>query len=412
MISKKTEKGQALILIVLAIVGLIALTAAAVDGGMAYSERRQAQNAADSAALDAGLAKIRGGSISAEGLARAASNGFDNNGTSNTVTVNNPPQLGCDSLQGPYFNNMQYVQVIIRNKTDTYFGGVIGINEVNNCVEAIVRAKPPVTGQMYNGNAIVALKPSGCDAINFYGNADAEIYGGGVFSNSKDTCGLRFNGSPKIKVHDGKVFSTVANGFTYGGSPEIVPYPPQTNVGAFTYPPPEGFLPNIVCSGSATKTGNVMSPGNWTGTFPPNGVSIFQPGVYCINGDFRLNGGDNVQGTDVVFVMNSGDVQWNGNADIKLDAPNDGPFKGLLLYVPMSNVAELHLNGSSDSNLAGTILAPASHIDFNGSGDIQSANTQIIGYTVEMGGSSDSHIYYTDSGNYDATEPPILEMTQ
>ena len=36
-----------MILIALVIIGLIAITGLAVDGGMAYANRRQAQNAAD-----------------------------------------------------------------------------------------------------------------------------------------------------------------------------------------------------------------------------------------------------------------------------------------------------------------------------------------------------------------------------
>ncbi len=42
MFSKHAEKGQALILIVLAIVGLIGLTALAIDGGNAFMNRRHA----------------------------------------------------------------------------------------------------------------------------------------------------------------------------------------------------------------------------------------------------------------------------------------------------------------------------------------------------------------------------------
>jgi Flp pilus assembly protein TadG len=60
MLSKKTERGQALILITFALIGLIALTGLTVDGGMAYSDRRSAQNAADSAAFAAALAYSRG----------------------------------------------------------------------------------------------------------------------------------------------------------------------------------------------------------------------------------------------------------------------------------------------------------------------------------------------------------------
>lgn len=56
MAHRKTERGQALILITLAMIGLIGLTGLTVDGGMAFSDRRNAQNAADSAAFAAALA--------------------------------------------------------------------------------------------------------------------------------------------------------------------------------------------------------------------------------------------------------------------------------------------------------------------------------------------------------------------
>src|SRR5512141_2701217 len=55
--SNRKERGQALVLIVFAIVGLIGLTGLAIDGGNAYSDRRHAQNAADTAALAAALSK-------------------------------------------------------------------------------------------------------------------------------------------------------------------------------------------------------------------------------------------------------------------------------------------------------------------------------------------------------------------
>src|SRR5689334_20899575 len=50
-------RGQALILIALAAVGLFAVTGLAIDGGARFSDRRHAQNAADTAALAAALTK-------------------------------------------------------------------------------------------------------------------------------------------------------------------------------------------------------------------------------------------------------------------------------------------------------------------------------------------------------------------
>ena len=43
--AKQGERGQALILIVFAILGLFGVTALAIDGGNVYADRRRAQNA-------------------------------------------------------------------------------------------------------------------------------------------------------------------------------------------------------------------------------------------------------------------------------------------------------------------------------------------------------------------------------
>ena len=53
------ERGQALVIIALAVVGLFGFSALAIDGSRVFSDRRNAQNAADTAALSAALAKIR-----------------------------------------------------------------------------------------------------------------------------------------------------------------------------------------------------------------------------------------------------------------------------------------------------------------------------------------------------------------
>ena len=49
------ERGQALILIALAAIGLVGIAGLAIDGSAKFSDRRHAQNAADSAALVASL---------------------------------------------------------------------------------------------------------------------------------------------------------------------------------------------------------------------------------------------------------------------------------------------------------------------------------------------------------------------
>src|SRR5512142_2991857 len=87
MVTNSHERGQALILIVFAIVALVGMTGLAVDGGMAYSDRRNAQNAADGAALAAALGNIRQRDITTTADSAAAVAGFANDHVNNTVTV-------------------------------------------------------------------------------------------------------------------------------------------------------------------------------------------------------------------------------------------------------------------------------------------------------------------------------------
>src|SRR3972149_5570371 len=53
---RPSEKGQALVLLVLAFVVLLGFTALAIDGGMLYADRRHAQNASDASSLSGGSA--------------------------------------------------------------------------------------------------------------------------------------------------------------------------------------------------------------------------------------------------------------------------------------------------------------------------------------------------------------------
>ena len=88
-------RGQALVIVALAIVGLAGIAGLVIDGGNAFLDRRTAQNAADTAALTAAVTRVRGGeNMVAAALSSAAENGYDNNGTTNTVEIHTPPISG------------------------------------------------------------------------------------------------------------------------------------------------------------------------------------------------------------------------------------------------------------------------------------------------------------------------------
>jgi hypothetical protein len=353
-----------------------------------------------------------------EGLARAASNDFvDTNAgaTSSSPDVNveiyNPP------TSGPYSGNAQYVQVIITAIHHTYFGRAVGIPQVTNQVEAVARVVPPTPGYLYPGFAVVGLQPSGCKSVYIAGNGQLQTWGGGIYSNSVDTCGLQFQGSSQTQTHEGSGgINTVASGYQIVGSPSIQTHgePTNANLPQVAYPP---SVPNPQCTGTATKSGSSMSPGNYSADFPPAGVDTLQSGIYCLSGDFKLNAGDKLTGDGVVIVLEVGaGMHWNGGSEVKLSAPTSGPFKGLLIFSRLGNTSthpKMYINGNSNSELTGTIFLPTVELIINGNNtQLQKTDSQIIAYSVEFSGSSDTQINMNASHQFQMDTAPIIELVQ
>src|SRR6185369_12844297 len=188
MAFKTTEKGQALIFIALIAVGLFAFAGLAIDGSRTFSDERHAQNAADTSALAAALAKIRGSDWNntvTTARARATSNGYNNNGTSNIVEVYlcNDANATCTALPAGA-QPADYIQVKITSHVNTYFERVIGRNEVINQVNAVAHAVPGYRTSTFGGNAIVALNKDACPAFDYGGGATTTVTGSGIFVNS------------------------------------------------------------------------------------------------------------------------------------------------------------------------------------------------------------------------------------
>lgn len=426
--SPRSERGQAIVLIALALVGLIAITGLVVDGGLAYADRRQAQNAADSAVLAASLARIRGNNYLSAALDQTQKNGYANDSEQSDVQVHNPP------ISGPYAGNSEYIQVVITSHHQTVFGKVVGISEVTNTVEAVARAKPAQLAEIMGGYAVISLAPtSDCQSHKSFwahGEATLALQGGGVWINSNHpTCAFLQQGNGSIAIEDSSPFVIVGGASIQ--KPQLIKrqspglghmqregdsIPLQPTVGAVPVPyPPPFILPKPACGArkaEVSENGTTMTPGNWSEDFPPEGVTTLKSGIYCINGNVRVNGGQTLEGTGVVLYVEHGSVHFNGSATIKLGAPGGGPFQGLLIYLPMENDSIVTLNGNSDSSFRGTILAPASLIRINGNDSSYGFHSQIIGLYIELDGNSNLIVKYLDSQNYDAIVSPEIQFEQ
>ncbi|RJP53341.1 MAG: hypothetical protein C4557_04785 [Anaerolineaceae bacterium] len=405
----KDERGQALILIVFTIIGLIGITALAVDGGNVYLERRRAQNAADVTALGGALARIKGIGWVNETYKIAGGNGYDNNGETNFVQVFAPPATGV------YAGDIEYIQVRITSRVSTFFARAIGIPQFTVAAEAVSRTKRSEIKEILDGNAVISLAPtSDCDnerAFWVHGESTLDISGGGVFINSNHPeCALYTNGNGSIRIDGGEI--SIVGGARIQKPQLITPFPPKTDTMPITYPPPF-FMPDFGCGGKTAQVledGVTMTPGSYDEeTFPPEGVQFLEAGVYCIEGDFML-GGSSLEGGGVTFVMDGGRVKFSGNSYINLSAPLTGERAGLLFYAPIENKNRMVFTSNIESEMKGTVLMPGAEIHINGGDSPIGYHSQFIGYRIESNGQSNIVIKYKDEQNYDTYTMPEIQL--
>jgi hypothetical protein len=396
-------------LIVLGIIGLIALVALAIDGGNAFMNRRHAQAAADAAAMAAALAKVNLQDWHLAGVNRAASNEFINDGVHDTVAIVSPPGTGCKGEAGPYAGNNEYIQVIINSNVDTFFAQIVGVAQTHSCVESIARAKPAVTTPIAFGNGMVSLNPHSCRAFWVHGTGGATVIGSGVFVNSDCSSGAfqAFDQSGNGSIDAPGI--CVVGGATYSAG-NVSP-PPQTGCGEQLPYPPEYLWPQPTCSTNSTKSGSIITPGNIPGSWIGGDVTL-EPGTYCISGDVKINAGDIINGMGVLLYLVDGGMHINGGAQMNLSSQTTGDYAGLLLYLPLTNSSPVVLNGNAASTFTGTILAPASEVQVNGTSSNYGYHGQVIGYNVDMTGTSGTTIIYNDNENFDITIPPMIEIVR
>lgn len=413
--SRPSERGQAIIIIIFSIVGVIGMAALAIDGGNAYIDSRRAETAASAAALTAALTRIEGGNWRAAALATAEANGYANDGENNIVELNTPP------LSGPYEGNSEYIEVIITSRLKTYFGSVIGIPYITNVVNVVAQSKPAELGEMFPGYAVVSLAPTTkCDNhIGFWVHAEAtlNLEGGGLFVNSNNPeCAFISFGNGSIRVRDDSRISVVGGARVQ--KPQLItPFPMETGISPIPFPPPYKE-PRAGCGSKIASidplTGE-MTSGNWDeGIFPPEGVTQLGSGVYCLQDDFIVGDGGTLTGSGVTIVMEDGNIKIGGHATINLSAPKSGPNQGLLIYSPIGNRGIIALSGDGESNYMGTIYAPGADLRINGLDSLQGGayHSQIIGFYVEIDGSSNILVRYKDDQNFDTYKMPEVLLSQ
>lgn len=396
-----SEKGQAIVFLVLGLAVFMGFVALTIDGGMAFADRRNSQNGADASSLAGGgeaalylenkdieytgwnctSTDVLAAMQIAEDVAvsRAATNNF-------SIDYDPADGNGVTALCGEY-DYVSYIEkyidvtVNISSTTETSFAQLLFPNALVNKVKAITRVRPSMSYGY--GHAIVALNPAACEGKNgavFGGNGGTEITGGGVWSNG---CIVGNGSAYNVMINDGD--ASYVSG-SYGTFSDFDPAPTQAPYSLPPYAYDIQQLPD--CS---------HPDAHHVSKLPDD----FGPGLWCIDtGNLSVNASAVVLGEEVTIAVLNGNLTINGGAEVTLTSPpkdEDGPeVGGMLFYVPKGDIT---LNGSSDQIYQGVIYAPLGDCKINGdtvAESVTNMNTQIICWNVEVNGNAGVNIYFDE----------------
>jgi Putative Flp pilus-assembly TadE/G-like len=408
-----TERGQALIILAFAAIGLFGIVGLVIDGGKKFSDQRHAQNAADTAALAAAFAKVTGleagdsntpsqcppssgtpstvcAALLSAGYSRATSNGYNGNLVTNTVAIYSPP------ISGPYSGKDNYVQAIITSYVKTAFARVLGIAQTQNIVQATVFIREG--GDLANGAMLISYDPNpncstggtGGYSVSVSGSSTVNLNGGGIFLNSQGTCGFVIPNCADLNIYGGGI-SSAGNNIDTGSCAFDPPITPSVNQDRIVIPddvfwpavPPEcsmsgsptpyKFPTQILGSDNKLHDQWLIYPGFYTDFPQPvlvtNKSYIYMAsGVYCIDPP----GTQDLSWSTVVA------ASLNGSTDPSINPYSAYNPDGVTLYIKAGGGFAINANSPT-------------YLDATTTGDYQ-------GYLIILEGTQTSHPTCTING--------------
>ena len=414
MFIKTSERGQALILITLAAIGLFAFAALAIDGARAFSNKRHAQNAADTASLAGALAYAREGktdNIETVALARAKDNGYETNGSSTEVivTITDVPSANC-----PGKATGKDITVTINSYVQTTFAKILGRETLDSGATATSRACGFKFVPLFDGHAVVGLNDTthpSCALAFDTGNSSSvkwKVEGGGIFSNS---CAYSKT-DETVTFDDGLCISTVQDA---EGNWDCIP---KEDVKAYDWEKyVEEHMPPNPCG-----PGGIGKP-------PPAMGSTFKDGVYCIS-DLENYTKQNITLENATLYVTDDEfsLRYSGNAGeggLFGTPTRAGSYPGSDDYANYYMVVEpadfctklsdnhhqvLEWKGNGEGSFSGTIFAPSACLDLRGNAEGEALHSQIIGWIVGSNGTADMYVNYKAEENHQIPISPNISV--
>ena len=393
---------------------IIGITAVAIDGGLMLTNRRRAQAAADAAALAAAceLASPTGSASTAQtsALTTASNNGFTNDGTSSTVTVNIPPK------QGDHVGDSNFAEVLVQWNQARCFSAIWGTGSVPVPARAVAGvASIPVAG---GNGGIICLNPTVQKSLNVTGPGSVTVSSGGVIVESNNSNAAVITGDGSVITSEVDITGT-GPGYLYSGKGYFDTTPTSGNIktGKVPTPDPLASLPAPVATDYPTQSTKqlninsttILSPGRYIGGIGIAGGTITMlPGIYYMDhGGFSVSNGS-VIGHGVMIYNDpdpgSGEKVTITGGTFDITAPTSGTYQGIAIFQARdAGQVPVAITGPGGSNMVGTVYAQSSPVQVTGAGGAN-VGSQFIADTLTVTGAGNFTVDWKG-----AASPPQLK---
>jgi hypothetical protein len=381
--------------------------ALALDASLLFDDRRSAQSAADAAALAAAsnlYANYRitagtdpTGSAANEARAAAAADGFNNDGTTNTVVVNIPP------LSGDHVGQVGYAEVIITFYQQRAFSAIWASSAVTVNARAVARGQ-----WIPSNNGIIVLDPTSSGSLTDNGGGAGSTTGKVIVNSNSPTGAVVTGGgsltSPEFDLSGTPGWSTSGGGTISG--PILSGQQPTPDPLAYLPEPDPSTMPiqstkTVKLSGSGSSLS--LLPGVYQGGINVTGGSLtLAPGIYYMDGGgFGFSGNGNLTAAGVMIVnapSNKGSVpdtiSITGNGVIDISPMTTGIYTGISLWQTRASTNTITVSGGgAGSTMTGTFYAQHGTLKVSG-GNSVGVGSQYISYDLTITGSSAMGVNY------------------
>ncbi len=386
------RRGLVMVLAALLMPVVVGAMALALDCGVMYLQRRQAQTAADAAALAGAYALYNGSNFSVAQSAAIAV------GSQNGFTIADGDVTQPKSTQ---------VAVQVTATPPRFFSALWGKGSLTISASATAQTSSGSSSTTpYSTAAVVLLDPTASGSLSFAGSAQLNAPAGvqvnsnsssAVYANNAGGTAAPLDVVGGTRTHAaGWLTGTITTGVASVGDPLssiAAPSDPgsSTNQDSFISKYP-GWGSYTMQPGQYTRSVSLGNGGNFT----------MQPGLYYFKGGANLTiaNGATVTGSGVTIYMDGGGtISFQGGTTTTLSAPStssNGAIQGIVYMQDRTVSTSPTFANGTNVNLTGTFYAAAAPLTFAG-GNNSNFASQVVVDSMNLSNGTNVTVNYSSS---------------